>query len=240
MRVARAVHDACDVLQLCGVEGYEGNIHGVSDEDTIVQVNAYLNEVVHIAEAIAQAGYFAEGQSILSAGGTAYYDLAIHRLKASLLAKKFTVITRSGCYLLHDSGYYDNHYQHLLSRDTIAAAIPSPMTHAVEIWSYVQSLPESGLAILNFGKRDASYDVTMPIPLYGVCDEEMMPLSKDYKILKMDDQHAFLSVPSLCPLRVGDKVGCGISHPCTTFDKWQWLPVVDDEYTVIDGVLTYF
>jgi len=35
-------------------------------------------------------------------------------------------------------------------------------------------------------------------------------------------------------------VGCGISHPCTAFDKWRLLPVVDDGYGVIDAVLTYF
>ena len=30
---------------------------------------------------------------------------------------------------------------------------------------------------------------------------------------------------------MGDLVGCGISHPCTTFDKWPLLLAVDDEYT---------
>ena len=41
-------------------------------------------------------------------------------------------------------------------------------------------------------------------------------------------------------LRVGDLVGCGISHPCTAFDKWRLIPVVDDNYGVVDAVLTYF
>ena len=35
-------------------------------------------------------------------------------------------------------------------------------------------------------------------------------------------------------------VGCGISHPCTAFDKWRLIPVVDDDYTVVDAVLTFF
>ena len=41
-------------------------------------------------------------------------------------------------------------------------------------------------------------------------------------------------------LRVGDLVGCAISHPCTAFDKWRLFPVVDDGYRVLDAVLTYF
>jgi D-serine deaminase-like pyridoxal phosphate-dependent protein len=54
------------------------------------------------------------------------------------------------------------------------------------------------------------------------------------------DQHAFLKVGAGATLKVGDLVGCGISHPCTAFDKWRLIPVVDDGYVVIDAVLTYF
>jgi D-serine dehydratase len=39
---------------------------------------------------------------------------------------------------------------------------------------------------------------------------------------------------------VGQLVGSGISHPCTTFDKWRWMPVVDDDYRVVDGVSIHF
>jgi D-serine deaminase-like pyridoxal phosphate-dependent protein len=38
---------------------------------------------------------------------------------------------------------------------------------------------------------------------------------------------------------VGDWVDCGPSHPCTVFDKWQLLPVVDGD-TVVDLVRTWF
>ena len=41
-------------------------------------------------------------------------------------------------------------------------------------------------------------------------------------------------------MHAGDMVASGISHPCTAFDKWRLLPVVDDNYNVIDGVLTWF
>jgi D-serine dehydratase len=39
---------------------------------------------------------------------------------------------------------------------------------------------------------------------------------------------------------VGDIVSLGVSHPCTTFDKWQVLYVIDDEGVVVDAVRTWF
>jgi D-serine dehydratase len=41
-------------------------------------------------------------------------------------------------------------------------------------------------------------------------------------------------------LRFGDMIASGISHPCTAFDKWRFIPIVDDEYNVVDGLITYF
>jgi D-serine dehydratase len=41
-------------------------------------------------------------------------------------------------------------------------------------------------------------------------------------------------------LEVGDLIGCGISHPCTTFDKWPLLLVVDDQYNVQHAINTFF
>jgi D-serine dehydratase len=35
-------------------------------------------------------------------------------------------------------------------------------------------------------------------------------------------------------------VGLGISHPCTTFDKWHWMPVVEENYRVSDAVAMHF
>jgi D-serine dehydratase len=56
----------------------------------------------------------------------------------------------------------------------------------------------------------------------------------------LNDQHAYLDVPPDSPLAVGDMVAVGISHPCTTFDKWRILPIVDDAYNVMDAVMTFF
>ena len=66
------------------------------------------------------------------------------------------------------------------------------------------------------------------------------PLGDDFRVIELNDHHAYLALPAESPLRVGDMVSFGISHPCTTFDKWQLLYVVDDAYTVTEAIRTFF
>jgi D-serine deaminase-like pyridoxal phosphate-dependent protein len=56
----------------------------------------------------------------------------------------------------------------------------------------------------------------------------------------LSDQHAFMQLPADAVLDPGDLVGLGISHPCTTLDKWRVIPVVDDDDRVTDVVHTFF
>jgi D-serine deaminase-like pyridoxal phosphate-dependent protein len=102
-------------------------------------------------------------------------------------------------------------------------------------------LPEPGLALIGFGKRDVPHDLELPVPRFVKSGaEELRRVGEGASIFALNDQHAFLRVGPGEQLRVGDLVGCGISHPCTAFDKWRLIPVVDDAYRVIDAVLTYF
>ena len=66
------------------------------------------------------------------------------------------------------------------------------------------------------------------------------PAPAAWRITTLHDQHARLELPPDTDLQVGDLVGCGISHPCTTFDKWQLLFEVDDDYRVLGAVRTFF
>ena len=54
------------------------------------------------------------------------------------------------------------------------------------------------------------------------------------------DQHMTLRFGSETEIAVGDVVTCGVSHPCTAFDKWRVIPVVDDDYRIVDLLHTYF
>ena len=105
------------------------------------------------------------------------------------------------------------------------------------------SVPEEGLALLNFGKRDAAYDLDLPLPLFTLCEGDSPNDAKQLlrsKIFKLNDQHAYLEFERDESLVVGDLVACGISHPCTAFDKWRVIPLVDNEYNVIDLYHTLF
>jgi D-serine dehydratase len=39
---------------------------------------------------------------------------------------------------------------------------------------------------------------------------------------------------------VGDRVALGLSHPCTTFDKWRWMPLVEDDGVISGAIHTCF
>ncbi|MDR3685095.1 MAG: hypothetical protein P4L11_15305, partial [Geothrix sp.] len=67
-----------------------------------------------------------------------------------------------------------------------------------------------------------------------------MPAPEDWRITTLYDQHAKLEVPAEADLEIGDLVGCAISHPCTTFDKWQLVYLVDEQYRVVEAVKTFF
>ena len=66
------------------------------------------------------------------------------------------------------------------------------------------------------------------------------PLEAVFRVTGLYDQHTCLAMPADSPLGVGDLVSFGISHPCTTFDKWQLLYVVDDHHDVIEAIRTFF
>ena len=112
--------------------------------------------------------------------------------------------------------------------------------------SCVQSCPEPGLSLLSMGKRDVSHDLHMPVPVWralvGASTVDAVPAH--WRITALNDQHAFLrydadAAPAEHP-RLGEIVGSGVSHPCTTFDKWRWMPVVDEGYRVVDAVSIHF
>jgi len=180
---------------------------------------------------------------ILSAGGSAYFDLAAALLGGGAAALEATVVLRSGCYLTHDHGTYATAETLRRARAAQPAAAATRFEPALEVWSQVQSRPEPARAYLTAGKRDVSFDLDLPLPVAWLrpgVHAGPQPLDGTHRIVRLNDQHAHLELPASSPLAVGDLVALGISHPCTTFDRWQLIYVVDEHYTVIDALRTFF
>ena len=59
-------------------------------------------------------------------------------------------------------------------------------------------------------------------------------------MFELNDQHGFVRISPGFDLRVGDILGCGISHPCTSFDRWRAMPIVDDNHNIVGSVRTFF
>ncbi|MDB5919297.1 MAG: serine deaminase [Massilia sp.] len=245
MAVARAIA-AAPGLQLAGVEGYEGLLVSPDRAADVLAVDEFLARLVALARAADEERLFGGAQILLSAGGSGYFDL-VARGFADMKALSLPVlpVLRSGCYLTSDHGSYLRQIGELDAREAGHPGMGGAgerLRPALEVWSMVQSRPEPNLAILTMGKRDASYDIDLPIPLFThrPGPGKVSALPPGCSIVKMNDQHAYLQLPAGCELAVGDLVGCGISHPCTTFDKWPLLLAVDDDYNVGFAVNTFF
>lgn len=107
----------------------------------------------------------------------------------------------------------------------------------------MQSCPEAEKIILNLGRRDISFDAGYPVPELRFrpgADKAPIAVSAGCEVVGLNDQHAHMAVPEGHDFRVGDMVGFGISHPCTTFDKWQVICLVDEDYTVTSAIRTFF
>jgi D-serine deaminase-like pyridoxal phosphate-dependent protein len=209
--VARAVTRS-PRLELAGVTAYEGQIPGRD------AVDAFLDLFADGAGRLAAAGLLPP-EPIVSAGGSAWFDRVAERLSG--LPADAHLVLRSGASVSHDDGFYRERTPFGRVGDE------GPLTAALEIWAQVLSVPEPGLAIAGVGKRDAPFDEGLPVVLSA----------PGVTVTRLNDHHAYLSGTGLA---VGDLVRLGISHPCTAFDKWRDIPVVDDQHRVVDILHTYF
>ncbi len=242
LKVAAAIQEAAPYVSLVGVECFEGLVTG----DPAIReqkVRDLLELLIEVAQQCAEHQYFASDQILLSAGGSAYYDLVVERFGQVELPVDVKIMVRSGCYLTHDSAVYKNHFKEVLMRSETARNLGIGFQPALEVWALVQSMPEPGLALVTMGKRDVSFDANLPTPLkWYRADHMSVPenLTSDYTITALNDQHGYMKVPLDTPLQIGDLIGFGVSHPCTTFDRWQLMYVVDDHYNVVSGIKTFF
>jgi D-serine dehydratase len=241
LAVARAVKAAGPSLALRGVEGFEGLLTSGTPEEQDAKVAGFIDYLVEIARRCASENLFAPGPVILTAGGSAFFDLAATRLHNAVAPAGVEVIIRSGCYLTHDSKSYRDMVARLVQRMPAAKSLGEGLKPALEVWAYVQSRPEDGRVIATMGKRDVGFDVTLPVLEQWSRSGGRPQRADDLgAVVALNDQHAHIEVPADAPFRVGDMLSFGVSHPCTTFDRWQLLYEVDEDYNVIGAIRTFF
>lgn len=220
-------------LRLVGVAGYEGAIPVQTPET----VHAWLTRLVALTRDFDAAGRFADTDEIvLSAGGSSWFDAVAEVFQpVEGFSKPVLKLLRSGAYVTHDDG----HYRELTPfHDRIPQE--GALQPAFRLWAQVVSQPEPTLALLNAGKRDAPYDLGLPEPqVVRTADGALRPAT-GLTVTALSDQHAFVAIAPGTELRVGEWVGLGLSHPCTTFDKWQLIPLAAADGTVTDYIRTFF
>lgn len=235
-------------LALIGVELYEG----VLNEEA--PIRTFLQHVVARTQALAEAGSFKESEVILSGAGSAWYDVVAEefsRVGQYLdAAQRYTldVVLRPGCYLTHDVGAYLRASDRIKQHNPVAREMNFSLLPALQVWAYVQSLPEPGRAIVGLGKRDTSSDAGFPVanahfrPASRLTEgyAAVVPAPEEWKIFAMMDQHAFMSVPVDADIKIGDMLSFDISHPCLTFDKWRQLLLINEQFDVTGAVSTWF
>jgi len=226
-------------LDVAGVAGWEGGLGHHADPATLDRVAAYCRALRGLTDDLHEAGLTGD-RPVLTAGGSAFFDVVVAELTAAGRPEtRPQVILRSGGYVTHDHGFYAG-----ISPAVRNTAGRLTLRPALELWAPVLSRPEPGLALLCAGRRDVSFDAGLPVPLRVRVQDHATHRGAEavdaMKVTALNDQHAFLSVPDDSGLRSGDLVCLGISHPCTTFDKWRVIPVVDDAGHVTDAIHTFF
>ncbi|GEB61408.1 alanine racemase [Streptomyces gardneri] len=231
--VADAVADV-PTLRLVGVAGYEGTMPGADGE----RVREWLHRLVGLAADFDKAGRFdpAIGEIVISAGGSEWFD-AVADVFAEIPGLSLPVLKllRSGAYVSHDDGQY--------REKTPFNRVPEEgaLQPAFRLWSQVVSRPTPEQAFTNAGKRDAAHDLHLP-EAQVVRDARTGEIraAEGVTVTGLSDQHAWLRTAPEADVEVGDWVGMGLSHPCTSFDKWQLIPLVEADGTVVDYIRTFF
>jgi D-serine deaminase-like pyridoxal phosphate-dependent protein len=224
-------------LALTGIEGYEGVIHG---DQAVSGIKAFAASLVSLAVQLQDKGAFALDRPIVTASGSAWYDLIAEAFDAKAVRDRFLSVLRPGSYVVHDHGIYKDAQCCVLDRRT---ELTEGLRPALEIWAHVQSMPEPGFAVIALGKRDVAYDAGLPMPLLRYKAGVLPAVGEDVsacKVTAVMDQHAFMTVAPGCELKIGDIIAFGTSHPCLTFDKWRSGCLVGDDLAVIESFDTCF
>ena len=227
-------------LSLAGISFYEGVIHG---SDALNTVETFVRDVSALTNQLAKEALLSEDEFIVTGAGSAWYDVVAKQFIANLDKDiNITAIIRPGCYLIHDTGIYQQAQQTIVNRSQLACDISGELISNLELWAYVHSTPESGLAIVGLGKRDVAFDAGLPMPEYIYRPGNTQPTKVDeqWQVIQIMDQHCMVKVPENASIKAGDLMCFSSSHPCLTLDKWRQVGLIDKNYVIRQTIETYF
>lgn len=228
-------------LCLSGISFYEGVISGNNAEN---EIKAFVATIGVLVGRLKQDNKFDSQEVIVTGAGSAWYDIVATELvkQKSVQQEDYTVVIRPGCYLIHDTGIYQEAQASVLERSQLACDINGDLISSLMLWAYVHSVPEPGLAIIGLGKRDVAFDAGLPTPEYFYRPGTANPIktSSAWQVVKIMDQHCMLTIDDEASILPGDLVCFSSSHPCLTMDKWRNIGIMDDNYVVNRTIKTYF
>ncbi|MBW8845176.1 MAG: alanine racemase [Burkholderiales bacterium] len=230
-------------LRLRGIGFYEGlQVVGETEPDRALMQQWQARVEALLADIEAEGLLDDDAHPLwLSGGGSALFDLVAPVLAGKPGQARRLGLLRSGCYVCHDHEHYGRYMRAMDERLGTPLGTPS-LQPALEVWTQVLSCSEPGLALLNAGRRDVSFDQGWPLPVWHLRDDQRVAAPAGWRVTGLNDQHAYLRWdPAECDgPAVGERVALGPSHPCTTFDKWAWMAIVDEDDRVVDAITTQF
>ena len=150
----------------CRAETYEFVVRASDEAEREKNIRRLFEDFVSLAEELESSGLFRTQDIVLSAGGSAYFDLAAETLTSVKFGRPVIPLIRSGCYLTFDHGWLPGHLERMRARSSVVRDVPGSPVPALEVWAYIQARPESGRAFATMGKRDVSFDIGFPQPLF--------------------------------------------------------------------------
>lgn len=232
-------------FRLTGIATYEGAAATADAEETLRRIDGLVALTAAFLPGV-RARVGDARPLIVTAGGSVFFDRVVAGLSAAVAADPDSrLVLRSGAIFFHDHGVYERGLAGLDARAGFrfggqVRSAGSGFRPALRVWAEVLSLPEPGLAICGMGLRDVAMDQGLPRPLALYRDGALLGGLAGADVLRLNDQHAFVSLPAGSDMRIGDVVEFGISHPCTCLDRHAILYGLAPDHTVTAAYPTSF
>ena len=229
--LADAVQACGGRLYLAGIGAYEGNTIQPDASVTECTLDELITRIAGIFTRL-RLRLGSKPELILTVGGSLLFERIVDRLVPVVRADgQARLVLRSGAIFFYDHGICQ---RFLHGGGT--AFVP-----ALRLWAEVLSRPEPWLVICGLGMRDASFDQGFPVVLQLHRGGRPLPGTVPMPaVTKLNDQHCFLEVSKISDIAVGDIVEFGVTHACTTIDRYKVIYGLDNKGRVRHAFPTFF